>query len=169
MGTLIHAHSKPLITYPVANVPATIGHGGTAMAPSSTPASRAATGAAALGAGTRARVMPAWTSMGTGPGDIYTWLWVWTDLCHTESLAQAHQIHECSLWWKAVFIFTWKHNPILPGFRSGSRTRSGPRLAGAIFGVCWWTTAGSHRALSGCTRARLRILDRPDTGVRNTV
>lgn len=59
MGTLIHACGKALITYPVANVPATIGHGGTAMAPSSTPATRSAPGAASMGAGTRARVMPA--------------------------------------------------------------------------------------------------------------
>ena len=56
-------------TYPVANVPAAVGHGGVAVAPTTAvfPASGTATGTAAVGTGARAGIMPAGAPVGTRP------------------------------------------------------------------------------------------------------
>lgn len=152
---------EALNTYPVANVPATIWHGGTAMAPSTSPATRSAPGAASVGAGTRAGVVPTWAPMGTGPVDRHTLNSEYVMyLCHTHNRF-INVIFNLKK--KTVFVCTRKQTLILPGFWSGSRTRSGPGMVVAIFGVCWWVTGGSHRA------PMPRLLDRPDTEVRNTV
>lgn len=56
------------------------------------------------------------------------------------------------------------------GFGPGSRPRSGPGTAGAIFGACWWAAGGFGRASRGCTpRATPRVLVGLDTEVRNTL
>ena len=55
--------------YPVANVPAAVGHGGVAVAAVAAvfPAVRAAPGAPAVGAGARAGVLPPGAPVGSGP------------------------------------------------------------------------------------------------------
>lgn len=55
--TCIQIMSKNVLhSYPVANVPASVGHGRAAMAPP--PAARAASGTAAAGTGARAGIVP---------------------------------------------------------------------------------------------------------------
>lgn len=63
-----------------------------------------------------------------------------------------------------------KHTTFLPGFWPWSRMRCRSWMMGAIFGVRWWVAKGFRWALRGCTPwARLRVLDRPNTEVRNTL
>lgn len=57
----------PISTYPVANVPAAVRHGGAAVAPPPAPAARAAPRSASVRAGTRARVVSAGTAAGARP------------------------------------------------------------------------------------------------------
>lgn len=76
---------------------------------------------------------------------------------------KTQQFNVCTFSMTNVFWYAWKQILVLPGFWSGSRARPGPGLAVAIFGVCWWVTAGSHRAPVPW------LLNRPNAEVRNTI
>lgn len=90
----------PNSTYPVANVPAAIWHGGAAVAPPPAPAARTAPRAASVRARTRARVVSAGTATGTRPWNRHGhYYWPWFCNCaHMHTWIKAH------LTWTLILI-----------------------------------------------------------------